>query len=80
MSKAYLRKYISNEGLKQIEEGDLIVFDMPSFCSGNYQANVKKDEDGLLYISKKNCFFNSARDYYVWRGEVRITSESNITI
>lgn len=80
MSKAYLKKYISKEGLDQIAEGDLVVFDMPGFCSGNYQAKVKKDEDGVLYINKKNCFFNGARDYYIWRGENRITLQSNITI
>lgn len=47
------------------EEGDLIVFEMPSFCSGNYEAVVYNDPKFGLYIDKKHNHFESCRDFEV---------------
>lgn len=59
--------------LPDIKEGDIIYFDMPPFCSGEYEAKVLKDENGL-YIEGKN-YFNSCLNYRVnkpyWRKEWR---------
>lgn len=60
MSKSYITEYIKY--LPDIKENDIIYYDMPSFCSGEYCAKVYKDEYGL-YILKKNNFFNSAYDF-----------------
>lgn len=49
------------------EEGDEIIFEMPSFCSGNYKAVVKKHPKYGLYIDKKNCHFEGCRDFEVLR-------------
>lgn len=48
--------------LKNAKESDVIDFDMPSFCSGEYSAVIYKDENGL-YINKKDNFLNSCRNY-----------------
>lgn len=45
-------------------EGDRIIFEMPSFCSGDYDAEVMKDDKGL-FIPKKDNFFNGCRDFDV---------------
>ena len=46
------------------KEGNTIVFEMPSFCSGDYEAKVMKDEKGL-FIPKKDNYFEGCRDYEV---------------
>jgi len=51
----------------KFEVGDKIVFEMPSFCSGDYEAVVKKDEDFGLYIDKDNNYFEGCRDFVVIR-------------
>jgi hypothetical protein len=47
------KKYYFNNEFKDAKENDIVYFDMPSFCSGEYCAKVYKDEYGL-YILKKN--------------------------
>ena len=66
MKKIYLNQIFQNDVafLKKCEEGDIIEFEMPPFCSGDYQAKIYKDELGL-YINKKDNYFDSCRDYYL---------------
>ena len=53
------------------QEGDEIVFEMPSFCSGDYKATVKRDQDFGLYINSENNHFEGCRDFEVHRnGEI----------
>lgn len=53
------------------QEGDQIVFEMPSFCSGDYTATVMIDPDFGPYIDKENNYFEGCRDFEVIRnGEV----------
>lgn len=55
----------------KFQEGDEIIFEMPPFCSGDYQAVVKKDPDFGLYIEEDDNYFNGCRDFSVLRnGEV----------
>ena len=48
------------------QEGDLIIFEMPSFCSGDYQAVVHVDTSGP-YIDNENNYFEGCRDFEVKR-------------
>lgn len=53
------------------QEGDVIDFEMPPFCSGEYKAVVKKDPDFGLYIDKDDNYFEGCRDFVVYRnGEI----------
>jgi hypothetical protein len=53
------------------QEGDKIVFEMPSFCSGDYEAIVKRDKDFGLYIESEDNHFEGCRDFEVIRnGEI----------
>lgn len=53
------------------QEGDEIVFEMPPFCSGDYAAIVKKDDNFGLYIDSDSNWFNGCRDFFVRRnGEI----------
>lgn len=51
----------------EFEEGDEIVFEMPSFCSGDYTATVHRDPKFGLYIDNKDNYFKGCRDFYVKR-------------
>lgn len=51
----------------KFEEGDQIIFEMPSFCSGDYGAIVKKDPDFGLYIEDEDNYFEGCRDFEVHR-------------
>lgn len=46
-------------------EGMRIVFEMPPFCSGIYEAVVKVDKQGRHYIFKDENHFDSCRDYQI---------------
>lgn len=35
-----------------VKEGDIIYFDMPPFCSGNYKSKVYKDENDKLFVTE----------------------------
>lgn len=49
------------------EEGDTIIFDMPSFCSGDYEAVVKRDPIFGLYINQDDNYFEGCRDFDIKR-------------
>jgi hypothetical protein len=51
----------------KFQENDKIIFEMPPFCSGNYEAIVKKDDDFGLYIDESNNYFDGCRDFIVIR-------------
>lgn len=55
-----MKNYISSEEFK---EGDIIYFEMPPFCSGEYSAKVKKDDIGLYF--EGNNYMKSCRDYRI---------------
>lgn len=62
---------IANDFNFKFQEGDEIIFEMPSFCSGDYTAVVYKDESFGLYIDADCNWFEGCRDFYVKRnGEV----------
>lgn len=44
-------------------EGDKIIFDMPPFCSGEYEATIYRDKFFGLYINKDDAHFKGCRDY-----------------
>lgn len=50
-------KYLDNNKFK---EGDIIYFDMPPMCSGEYSSKVKKDNIGLFVEEE---FFDSCYGY-----------------
>lgn len=61
LNKVYLHDlYLQTE----FKEGDTIYFEMPPFCSGEYEAKVYKDARGL-YINKKDNFFEGCRNYRI---------------
>lgn len=51
----------------KFKEGDVIEFEMPSFCSGEYKAVVKNDVDFGLYIDEDDNYFDGCRDFIVLR-------------
>lgn len=61
------RKYISQwfEDTEIFMEGDTLVFDMPSFCSGDYTATIHLDNDGDPYIDKKYNYYEGCRDLFI---------------
>lgn len=64
MKKDYLIQVLQNHPkfLKSLSEGDTIEFEMPPFCSGDYEAKVYKDQHGL-YIDRENNFFTGCREF-----------------
>lgn len=41
-----------------------IVYEMPPFCSGDYETIIYKDEKGL-FIKKSDNFFTGCRDFKI---------------
>lgn len=67
MEKYYLvniLKDIKKQERDKFKEGKTIYFEMPSFCSGDYEAKIYKDELGL-YIDKDDNYFEGCRDFYI---------------
>lgn len=56
----------------KFEVNDVIEFEMPSFCTGDYKAVVKKDDDFGLYIDSKDNYFEGCRDFIVLRNGVEV--------
>lgn len=57
--------------LRSLKKGDIIQFEMPPFCSGDYEAKVRKDKNGL-YIYKEDNYFNGCRDFNKKRKKVKL--------
>ena len=51
----------------EFKAGDKIVFEMPSFCSGDYEAVVQKDEDFGLWIDEEDNYSEGCGDFLVLR-------------
>ena len=49
------------------KEGDKIIFEMPSFCSGDYEAVVMSDPNFGLYIDEEQNYFVGCHDFTVIR-------------
>lgn len=49
----------------KFREGDIIRYEMPSFCSGEYLAKVFKDPDYGFYIDKEDDYFKGCRGWNV---------------
>lgn len=47
------------------KEGDVLFFDMPPFCSGDYSANIYLDSDQDPYIDKKDDYYKGCRDLWI---------------
>ncbi len=55
---------------QEFGEGDKIVFEMPSFCSGDYIAEIFVDNDGDHFIKKEDDFSGVCRTYWIERGDI----------
>ena len=51
----------------EFQEGDIIIFEMPPFCSGDYKAVVRRDKDFGLYIDQEDNYFKGCRDFKIIR-------------
>jgi len=58
---------VSQDFNMSFEVGDVIEFEMPSFCSGEYKAVVQKDDNFGLYINSEDNYFEGCRDFIVLR-------------
>ena len=58
---------VSTDFKLKFRAGDVIEFEMPSFCSGDYKAVVMKDEEFGLYIDAEDNYFEGCRDFIVLR-------------
>ena len=54
------------------QEGDVIEFEMPPFCSGDYKAVVKIDPNFGPYIDDDDNSFEGCQDFYVYRNGEKI--------
>lgn len=61
------RKYIKQwfDDTQQFNDGDTLFFEMPSFCSGEYKAEIYLDNDGDPYIKKSKIYYQGCRDIYI---------------
>lgn len=67
-SKYYIHNEIYKYGLHSFNEGDRIVFEMPSFCSGVYDAVIQKDKVGF-FINNEDNHFKGCRDFQIIKTE-----------
>ncbi len=56
--------YLVNIDFDGFKKEHKIIFEMPSFCSGDYEAVIYEDEKGL-YIKKEDNYFEGCRDFEV---------------
>jgi hypothetical protein len=64
--RVYIREYFKNS--QSFNDGDIIEFEMPPMCSGDYSAVVYLDSDGDPYVDNMDSFFKSCRDYVIKPG------------
>ena len=65
--RIYVKKWFYDP--KTLYSGDVLVFEMPSFCSGDYSAQVFFDEDGDPYIHKDYNFYDGCRNFYIMKND-----------
>ncbi len=62
-NRVYIRDWFDKE--QQFKEGDILEFEMPSFCSGDYNTEIHLDNDGDPYIKKSESYYDGCRDIYI---------------
>lgn len=60
--KFYIKDWFAKN--QKYNNGDIIVFEMPSFCSGDYTAEVHIDSDGDPYIDESDNSYKGCLTYY----------------
>lgn len=61
--RAYIKRWFSKE--QKLKEGDVVKFEMPPFCSGDYLSEIFFDEKGNPYIDEINNFIDGCRSVTV---------------
>jgi hypothetical protein len=61
--RTYIMEFFNS--CDDIKDGDIIEFEMPSFCSGEYRARIYIDNDGDPYIDQDEDYFSGCRDYEI---------------
>ena len=61
--RLYIKQWFDDN--QEFKQEDKLVFDMPSFCSGDYTAKIHLDNDGDAYIKKSKSYYSGCRDVYV---------------
>jgi len=74
--RIYLKtsKHFKPEDIFEVKAGDKLIFDMPPFCSGDYEAKVKEDQLGL-YVKSKDCWFEGYRNYWFYKKEENVSEQ-----
>jgi hypothetical protein len=65
MKKYYITNEINQFNLGTDLEGKTIVFEMPPFCSGDYEAKIYKDEVGFYIDHSSHGYFKGCRDFNI---------------
>jgi hypothetical protein len=58
--RIYIKDWFNED--QKFNDGDILEFEMPSFCSGDYSARIYLDNDGDPYINIKDNHYNGCRD------------------
>jgi hypothetical protein len=61
--RVYIKEWFNET--QKFKEGDIIEFEMPSFCSGDYLATIYLDTDGDPYIEKSQNYYSGCRDLFI---------------
>ena len=60
-NRQYIKHWFKKD--QQFNDGDILQFEMPSFCSGDYSTRIYLDTDGDPYINKSESYYNGCRDF-----------------
>ena len=66
-SRWYIDAMLERAKLPDPCPGDEMVFEMPSFCSGDYSAPIYFDEFGIPYIRKEDSYLSGCRSWSIRR-------------
>lgn len=61
--RVYIREWFGET--QAFNSGDVIEFEMPPFCSGDYTAVIYLDSDGDPYINKSENYYKGCRDLFI---------------
>lgn len=62
-NRVYIREWFNKD--QEFKDGDILEFEMPPFCSGDYKARIYIDNDGDPYIDKLDNYYEGCRDLFV---------------
>lgn len=65
--RVYINDWFNSD--QKLKEGDVIDFEMPPFCSGEYSAKIFIDNDGDPFIKKSDDYSEGCRDYELIKKE-----------